>query len=92
MTCVDLGNFTDTVVLPLEAAPTSWTNPGPQTLAVVYATADACLRLDTDANPADFLLVARAYARVRLDNGERLSVLAATTATGEVRVTLAGES
>ena len=92
MTCVDLGDFADTVVLPLQAMPTSWTNPGPQTAVVIYATVDACLRLQADATPGDFLLLAGAYARVRLDSGARLSVVAAAGATGEARVTLAGES
>ena len=92
MTCIDLGNFTTTAILPLDAAPATWVCPGPQTLAVVFASADACLRLSADATPADFLLLEGNYARVRLDAGDRLSVVAATAAAGEVRVTLAGEA
>lgn len=92
MTCVELGNFTATAVLPLTDTAATWVNPGPQTAVVLYATADACLRLEADATPGDFLLAAGAYARARLDAGDRLSVIAATAAVGEARVTLAGEA
>ena len=92
---IDLGSFTTTAVLPLTGTPAAWTNPGPQTLAVVGAfAADACLSLTAEATPADFRLTAGDYARVRLDVGATLSVIGAEAdapAGAHARVTLAGD-